>query len=71
MFTLSPRIPQRTVEVNQSTPANSDDRSVTHLLVAQVQKLVELDSAVRERAERALLLEVGSDLGVGNGGVSL
>ena len=44
---------------------------VTHLLVAQVQELVKLNSAVGEGAERALLLEVGSDLGVGNGGISL
>ena len=43
----------------------------THLLVAQVQELVKLNSAVGEGAERPLLLEVGSDLGVGNSGISL
>ena len=43
----------------------------TYLLIAQVKELVKLDTTVRERAERPLLLEVGGDLGVGNGGISL
>jgi hypothetical protein len=33
----------------------------THLLVREVEELVELDTAVRERAERALLLELGGE----------
>lgn len=36
----------------------------THLLVAQVQELVELDAAVGEGTEGPPLLEVGGDLGV-------
>lgn len=64
-------VPQRTMRANSSAPTNSRTGSTTHLLVAQVQKLVKLDTAVRERAERPLLLEVGSDLRVGNGGISL
>ena len=43
----------------------------THLFVAQIQELVELNTPVRERTEGPLLLEVGGDLGVGNGGISL
>lgn len=43
----------------------------THLLVAQVQELIKLNTTVRERAERPLLLEVGGDLGVGDGGIGL
>ena len=42
-----------------------------HLLIAQVKELIELNTTVREGTERPLLLEVGSDLGVGNGGISL
>jgi hypothetical protein len=33
----------------------------TYLLVREVEELVELDAAVRERAERALLLELGGE----------
>jgi hypothetical protein len=43
--------------------------SSTHLLIREIQELVELDAAERERAERALLLEVSGDLGVGDFGV--
>ena len=43
----------------------------THVLVLHVQELLKLDAPIRERAERPLLLEVGGDLGVGNGGISL
>ena len=42
-----------------------------HLLIAQVKELIELNTTVREGTERPLLLEVGGDLGVGNGGISL
>ena len=53
------------------TSQNMDEKRSTHLLVAQVQELVELNPAVGEGAERPLLLEVGSDLGIGNSGISL
>ena len=39
----------------------------THLFVAHVEKGVEPDAAVAERAERPLLLELSSEGGVGNG----
>ena len=52
--------------------SNYDIRSgYAHLLIAQVKELVELNTTVREGTERPLLLEVGGDLGVGNGGISL
>ena len=43
----------------------------THLFIAQIQELVKLNSTVGEGTEGPLLLEVGGDLRVGNGGVSL
>lgn len=43
----------------------------THLLVTEVQKLVELNTTVGESTERPPLLEVGGELGVGYGGISL
>ena len=46
-------------------------RRMTHLLIAQIQELVELNTTVRERTERPLLLELGGEGGVGNFGVGL
>lgn len=43
----------------------------THLFVGKVKELVELDATVGEGTEGPPLLEVGGDLGVGNGGISL
>lgn len=43
----------------------------THIFIAQIQELFKLDSTVGEGTEGSLLLEVGGDLGVGNGGISL
>ena len=43
----------------------------THLLVAEVEELIELDPTVGERAERPLLLELGGEGGVGDLGVGL
>lgn len=43
----------------------------THILIAHIQEFLELDAAIRERAERPLLLEVGSHLGVSYACVSL
>ena len=63
--------------LNELREQQSSDKNVSngdglaYLLVAQVQELVELNAAVGEGAERPLLLEVGSDLGVGNSGISL
>lgn len=45
------------------------DRFKTHLLIAQVQELVKLDSTVRERAERPLLLKLGGEGGISDLGV--
>ena len=44
---------------------------MTHLLIAQIQELVELNTTVRERTERPLLLELGGEGGVGDVSVSL
>ena len=44
---------------------------IAHIFIAHVQQFVQLDSTVGESAERPLLLEVGSDLRVGNRRVSL
>lgn len=44
---------------------------ITHVLVGQIQELLELDSTVGEGAERSPLLNVSSDLGIGNVSVSL
>lgn len=63
-------IPQRTGRL-QGSESNQINILNTHLLVAQVQELVELNTTVGESTERPLLLEVGGDLGVGNGGISL
>lgn len=38
----------------------------TYLFVAHVEEVVEPDTAVAERAERPLLLELSSESGVGN-----
>lgn len=43
----------------------------THVFIAHIQELVELNATVRKGTECPLLLEVGGDLRVGNGGVSL
>ena len=43
----------------------------TDLFIAQIQELVKLNSTVGEGTEGPLLLEVGGDLGVGNGGIGL
>lgn len=45
--------------------------SMAHLLVAQVQKFVELDATVGERTECPLLLELSGEGWVGNLSVSL
>ena len=58
-------------EQQSSDEALSNKNGFTYLLVAQVQELVELNAAVGEGAERPLLLEVGSDLGIGDSGISL
>jgi hypothetical protein len=50
---------------------NNTRISNTHLLIAQIQELVQLNSTVRERAEGSLLLEISGDLGIGNRGISL
>ena len=50
---------------------NDIETAYAHLLIAQVKELIELNTTVREGTERPLLLEVGGDLGVGNGGISL
>ena len=42
-----------------------------HILIAHVQQFIQLDSTVGEGAERPLLLEVGSNLRVGNRRISL
>lgn len=39
---------------------------MAHLFVAHVEELVELDTAVAERPERPLLLELSSESGVGD-----
>ena len=44
---------------------------MTHLLIAQIQELVELNTTVRERTERPLLLELSGEGGVGDVSVSL
>lgn len=41
-------------------------KSPTHVLIAHIQELVKLNSAVREGTEDTLLLHLGSELGVGN-----
>ena len=46
-------------------------RRITHLLIAQIQELVELNTTVRERTERPLLLELSGEGGVGDVSVSL
>ena len=52
---------------SQVSSTTSQDRSgATHLLVAKIQELVKLDAAVRERAERPLLLELSGESGVGD-----
>jgi hypothetical protein len=38
----------------------------THVLIAQVQELLELDTTVRESTEGSLFLELGGDGGIGN-----
>lgn len=38
----------------------------THLLIVHIKELVEINSAVGERAEGSLLLELSSDRGVSN-----
>lgn len=43
----------------------------THVLIAQIQELLELDTTVRESTEGSLFLELGGDGGIGNTGVSL
>jgi hypothetical protein len=43
----------------------------THILIAQIQEFLKLDTTVRECAECSLLLELGSHLRVGYVGVSL
>jgi hypothetical protein len=42
------------------------DQLPTHLLVAQIEELVELDSTVRKCAECTFLLEISSDLRIGD-----
>lgn len=55
---------------NQNVSRNCDQNTwATHLLIAQVQELVQLDTTVRECAERALLLELSREGGVGDLGV--
>jgi hypothetical protein len=39
---------------------------LTYLLIAQIEELVELDSTVGKRTECTLLLEISSDLWVGD-----
>ena len=39
---------------------------MTHLLITQIQELVELDSTVGECTERPLLLELGCEGGIGD-----
>ena len=46
-------------------------KRMTHLLIAQIQELVELNTTVRERTERPLLLELSGEGGVGDVSVSL
>lgn len=46
-------------------------QNLTHLFVGQVKELIKLDTTVGEGTEGPPLLEVGGDLGVGNGGISL
>jgi hypothetical protein len=50
-------VPQRTTDTGQIEQGRKI--ADAHLLVRQVKELVELDAAVRERAERAALLELG------------
>ncbi len=71
LISAAVNVPQRTGNRYMSAQIGHGGTGHTHLLVAEVQKLVELDTTVRERAERPPLLEVGGDLGVGNGGISL
>jgi len=51
-----------------STSTGMDE--LNELLIAQIQKFIELNPTVGEGTEGSLLLEVGSDLGVSNGGIS-
>ena len=57
--------------LDRSVKSEINGRKKTDLFVAQIQELVKLNSTVGEGTEGPLLLEVGGDLRVGNGGVSL
>ena len=57
--------------LDRSVKSKISGRKKTDLFVAQIQELVKLNSTVGEGTEGPLLLEVGGDLRVGNGGVSL
>jgi hypothetical protein len=50
---------------------NNIRRKDTHVLIAQIQELLELNTAVRKGAEGSFLFELGGDGGIGNAGVSL
>ena len=57
--------------LDRSVKSKISGRKKTDLFIAQIQELVKLNSTVGEGTEGPLLLEVGGDLRVGNGGVSL
>ena len=57
--------------LDRSVNSKISGRKKTDLFIAQIQELVKLNSTVGEGTEGPLLLEVGGDLRVGNGGVSL
>ena len=50
---------------------DTDLDEYTHILIAEIQELVELYSTERECAEGSLLLDLGGESGVGDGGISL